>query len=196
MSIEDVRDMKDTVGWGRGNDMRPSSHCRCSCAIALLHSPQLLCTRRACRRGSVGINMPKMPMPPDVKAMRAQHRMEDTAYFNQQLDAAIIHKSNCLKQVQLDNRKAAALDMHCVAKWLHVVHGDACVVLCSLVDACVHGFVVHGIVHTYGMHMASMIAMRWTSRASVWRVYAYARLRNCAGTSPHRWIRPSRRLRS
>ena len=95
--------------------MRPSSHCRCNCAIALRHSPQLLCTRRVCRHGSFGITMPVMPMPPNVKAMRAQWRREDTAYFNQRLDAAIIHKSNCLKQVKQDNRQAAAFDMHCGA---------------------------------------------------------------------------------
>ena len=118
MSIEGMRDMKYTVGWWRDNDMRPSSHCRCSCAIALLHSPQLLCARRVCRRGSVGINMPRMPMLPQIKALRAQHRREDTAYANQQLNAAIVHKSNCLKQMMKDSRKVVACDMHCAVKRL------------------------------------------------------------------------------
>ena len=62
--------------------------------------------------------MPRMPMLPQIKALRAQHRREDTAYANQQLDAAVVHKPNCLKQVKQDNRKAVAFDMHCVAKRL------------------------------------------------------------------------------
>ena len=57
--------------------------------------------------------MPAVPMNPTVKALRAQYRREDTAYWNQQLDSAIIHKGNCLKDVRKDERQVAAFDMHC-----------------------------------------------------------------------------------
>ena len=77
--------------------------------------------------------MPAMPMPPNVKALRAQHRREDTAYANQQLDAAIVHKSNCLKQVKQDNRKAVAFDMHCVVTRLR---WWCAVCVCSVCLAC------------------------------------------------------------
>ena len=68
--------------------------------------------------------MPAAPMNPTVKALRAQYRMEDRAYWNQQLDAAIIHKGNCLKHVKMDERQVAAFDMHCVSPriCLSVVH--------------------------------------------------------------------------
>lgn len=91
---------------------------RRTAVAAALHSPQLLCARRVCRRGSVGINMPRMPMLPQIKALRAQHRREDTAYANQQLNASIVHKSNCLKRVMNDSRKVVACDMHCAVKRL------------------------------------------------------------------------------
>ena len=59
--------------------------------------------------------MPAVPMHPSIKALRAQYRKEDTAFWNQQLDSAIIHKGNCLKDVKKDERPVAAFDMHCVS---------------------------------------------------------------------------------
>ena len=42
----------------------------------------------------------------DIKAFRALIRHEDALYRNQQLDAAIKHKANCLKTFKQADRKA------------------------------------------------------------------------------------------
>ena len=56
--------------------------------------------------------MPR-PMPPNVKALRAQHRKEDTEYFNARLNTMIKHKQHCLKMSKATDRKAAISCMTC-----------------------------------------------------------------------------------
>ena len=56
--------------------------------------------------------MPR-PMPPNVKALRAQHRKEDAEYFNARLNTMIKHKQHCLKMSKATDRKAAISCMTC-----------------------------------------------------------------------------------
>ena len=50
-----------------------------------------------------------LPIPAQIKAMRAEARKEATAYYNQRLNAAIKAKASWLKKVKQNERQAGGL---------------------------------------------------------------------------------------